>query len=180
MANNSFVELSSPQFQAAHSKADLVRVKITLADLSSGRVGAVVDQLMQLSDTREAVLRWKNKLIIGVEKRPDDHRDVSEIPEVVHYFRALTNHWPFWMHYVEKDCGTLGAVLRLLIGTERLRRADGQEHLVLTDADAVRAQSKWLYGRMKYLYRCHAMSGTDDTDMAMAITRAVNAMFQKT
>ena len=58
-------------------RADLVRVRLTSADMASGHVGPVVDQLMQLSDTREAMLRWKDKLIIGIEKSPTDVRDLA-------------------------------------------------------------------------------------------------------
>ncbi len=180
MVNNSFVELSSPRFDAAQTKADLVRVRITLADVSSGRVGPVVDQLMQLSDTPQGVLRWKDKLIIGIDKSLTETRDASEIPELVCYFRQLTLQWPFWSHFVEKECGTMGAVLRLLIGTERLGRSGGQAGHLLTDADEVRAKSKWLYEQMKFLYRCHCLPETQDIETAKAITRAVNAMFHKT
>lgn len=180
MVNNSFVELSNPRFDAAQTKADLVRVWITLADISSGHVGAAVDQIMQLSDTPQGVVRWKDKLIIGIEKSPTETREASEIPELVRYFRHLTLQWPFWAHFAEKDCGTVGAVLRLLIGTERLGRNGGQPGQLLTDADEVRAKSKWLYGQMHYLYRCHSLPQTQDIDTARAMARAVNAMFHKT
>lgn len=180
MAHNSFTELDSPHFDAAQTKADLVRLRISQADIRSGQVGRLVDQLMQLSDSHEALLRWKNKLIIAVEKPPLDLRDASEIPQIVQYFRLLTQHWPFWLHFAEKDNGTVGLVLRLLIGTERLRQLDGREPLMLTNADQVRAQSKALYRQMKHLYRFHALPERSDKDMALAITLAVNAMFHKT
>ena len=180
MAHSSFVELSSPRFDAAHTRADLVRVRITRTDIASGRVGPVVDQLMQLSDSPQGVERWKDKLIIGIEKSPADVRDASEIAEVVHYFRQVTVQWPFWAHFAEKECGTIGAVLRLLIGTERIRKDDGSEAVTLTDADEVRAKSKWLFAQMKHLYRCHGLPETEDVEAARAMTRAVNAMFQKT
>lgn len=180
MAHSSFVELSNPRFDAANTKAELVRVRITRADVASGSTASLVCQLMQLSDTREAVQRWKDKLIIGIEKAPTETRDASEIAEVVHYFRQLTSQWPFWSHYVEKECGTMGAVLRLLIGTERLRKGDAAETVLLTDADEVRAKSKWLFGQMKHLYRCHGLPEAEDVDAAKAMTRAVNAMFHKT
>ena len=180
MVNNSFVELSSPCFHPAQSKADLVRVRLTRAHIASGQVGPLVDQLMQLSDTLPGVQRWKDKLIIGIEKSATETRDASEIPEVVHYFRQLTQQWPFWAHFVEKECGTMGAVLRLLIGTERMRTSDGHHSVLLTDADAVRAKSKWLFAQTKHLYRCHGLPETEDVEAARAMTRAVNAMFQKT
>lgn len=180
MQSSSFMELSSAQFDAAQSKADLVRLRITQADIRSARVGALVDQLMRLSDSREGLLRWKNKLIIDVEKPQLDLRDASEISEVVQYFRLLTQHWPFWLHYVEKQGGTVGTVLRLLIGTERMRLPDGRASLMLTNAEQLRVQAKWLFGQMKHLYRFHALPEAEGTAMAMAVTQAVNAMFHKT
>ena len=73
-----------------------------------------------------------------------------------------------------------GAVLRLLIGTERIHKGVGSASVLLTDADAVRAKSKWLYSQMKHLCRCHGLPETEDVEAARAMTRAVNAMFQKT
>ena len=64
MVNNSFVELSSPCFHPAQSKADLVRVRLTRAHIASGQVGPLVDQLMQLSDTLPSVQRW-NRLRVS-------------------------------------------------------------------------------------------------------------------
>jgi len=180
MANNSFVELSNASFHAAHTKADLVRVRITCADIASGHVGRLVDQLMQLSDTVEGALRWKDKLIIGIEKSPHESRDVSQIPEAVRYFRRLTKQWPFWSHFAEKECGTMGAVLRLLIGTECLRKGAENEGVMLTNADAVRYQSKWLFDQMQHLYHCHGLPEAQAIDTAQAMALAVNAMFQKT
>jgi hypothetical protein len=134
---------------------------------------------MQLSDSKEGVSNWRNKLIISAEKLPAEKRVGSEIPAMVHYFRVLTEQWPFWLHFAEKDGSTVGSVLRLLVGTERVRQTDGREDLLLTDADKVRAQAKWLFDQMKVLYRCHGLHEDEDTVMAKAITRAVNAMFQK-
>jgi hypothetical protein len=180
MTNISFVELDSKQFNPVKSYAQRVRLRLTLADIESGHVGNVVDQLMQLSDTKEGVLNWRNKLIISAEKPLAEKRVASEIPAMVHYFRALTEQWPFWLHFVEKEGSTVGSVMRMLVGTERLRQFDGREDLLLTDADKVRGQAKRLFDQMKHLYRCHGLHEDEDTEMAKAITRAVNAMFQKT
>ena len=120
-----------------------------------------------------------SKLFIGIEKASNETRDASEVPAIVHFFRQLTGQWPFWLHFAEKEYGTLAAVLRLLIGTERVHLSDGREDRVLTNADAVRAQSKRLYTQMKHLYRFHGLPESDDIAMAKALTKVVNAMFQK-
>jgi hypothetical protein len=180
MTNISFVELDSKQFNPATTYAQRVRLRLAQADIASGHLGHVVDQLMQLSDTKEGVLNWRNKLIISADKPVAERRSASEIPAMVHYFRALTAQWPFWLHLAEKDGDTVGSVLRLLVGTERIRQNDGREDLLLTDADKVRAQAKRLFEQMKHLYRCHGLHEDEDTEMAKAITRAVNAMFLKT
>jgi hypothetical protein len=116
---------------------------------------------------------------ISAEKPLAERRAASEIPAMVYYFRSLTEQWPFWLHFAEKDGSTVGSVLRLLVGTERIRQTDGREDLLLTDADKVRAQAKRLYDQIKHLYRCHGLHEDEDTEMAKAITRAVNAMFYK-
>ena len=180
MVNNSFVELNSPAFNTTKTVADLVRVRITKADIASARVGPLVDRLMLLSDNLDGVTNWKNKLFIGIERSADETRDASEIAANVIYFRQLTRQWPFWLHFAEKECGTLASVLRMLIGTERMQQPDGRTHRVLTDADEVRSISKWLYAHTKHMYRFHGLPEYEDTEMAKELTRAVNAMFQKT
>ena len=179
MTNISFVELDSKQFNPSRNYAQRVRLRLTQADIASGHVGNVVDQLIQLSDTHEGVMNWRNKLIISAEKPVAEQRAASEIAAMVHYFRAVTAQWPFWLHFAEKDGSTVGSVLRLLVGTERLRQSAGREDLLLTDADKVRAKAKWLFEQMKLMYRCHGLHEDEDAEMAKAITRAVNAMFQK-
>jgi hypothetical protein len=180
MPHISFVELDSKHFNPASSYAQRVRLRLTHADMASGHVGNVVDQLMQLSDSKEGVLNWRNKLIIAAEKPLGEPRASSEIPATVNYFRALTGQWPFWLHFAEKDGSTVGSIMRLLVGTERVQQADGREDVLLTDADKVRAQAKWLFNQMKHLYRCHGLPEEEDTAMARSIARAVNAMFQRT
>lgn len=180
MPNNSFMDLSNKRFDACLCNANLVRLRICQADIASGRVGHLVDQLMQLSDTLEGVLNWKDKLIIRIELPHTEQREASEIPEVVHYFQVLTSQWPFWLHFAEKTGGTVGTVLRLLIGTEHMQLPATQQSLNLTDAFQVRSKAKWLYGQIKHLYRCHALPESEDTQIAVAIVKAVNAMFHKT
>jgi len=179
MVNSSFVELNSPAFNATRSVADLVRFRITRAHIASGHVGPLVDQLMQLSDNLDGLNNWKSKLFIGIEKSPDDTRDASETAATVQYFRQLTREWPFWLHFAEKEWGTMASVLRLLIGTERQYLPDGSAHRVLTDADEVRSMSKCLYGTTKLLYRFHQLPESDDFAMAKELTRVVNTMFHK-
>jgi hypothetical protein len=84
------------------------------------------------------------------------------------------------LHFAEKQGGTVGAVLRLLIGTERLEQSAGSTHLYLSDADQVREKAKWLFGQVQYLYSCHEVSDDDYLEMAKAVTQSVNTMFHKT
>jgi hypothetical protein len=134
---------------------------------------------MQLSDNLDGVVCWKGRLFIGIEKARDETRDASEVKAIVHYFRQLTGQWPFWLHFAEKECGTMATILRLLTGTERMHLPADLEDRVLTNADGVRAQSKWLYAQMKHLYRFHGFPESDDLAMAKELTQVVSAMFQK-
>jgi hypothetical protein len=180
MTNVSFIELNSRQFNVNTTNANLVRLRITRADIRSGRVGNLVDQLMQLSDTKEGVINWQDKLIIGAEMLRSDSREASEIPELVRFFRNLTRQWPYWLHFAEKRGGTVGAVLRLLVGSERMMQSYGSDNLFLTDADQVRSKAKWLFGQVKHLYNCHGIEDEAYLDMAKAVTASVNTMFHKT
>lgn len=179
MPQENVIDLSSPDFNVLRDDIDFVRVLITREDVVSKRVGRLVDQLMTLSDTKTGVINWKNKLRIGFQRMGDTAMDLSEMPHVLSYFRELTNQWPFWWHYVEKDGPTIGIVLKMLVGTERLVNESGKEILALANFPEVQSRAMFLFNKMNYLYRCHGIAEVENKKTRKLVTEAINSLFMK-
>lgn len=71
-------------------------------------------RLDPLTDSRRMALYWQGTLGFYFEGWDQDPRELYEIPEVRTYFRALTDAWPYWWHYIEKDGQAFSLVLGLL------------------------------------------------------------------
>lgn len=66
---------------------------------------------------REKFCRFENSVVYIFEGYDKDPREVQEIAEVVHFFRTITDQWPYWLHFIQrdiKDQDNLALVLRLL------------------------------------------------------------------
>ncbi len=59
--------------------------------------------LKNISSTRQQVVDFEGRITFLFDGWNDDPRETAEIPEIRAYFSALTEKFPYWMHYVEKD-----------------------------------------------------------------------------
>lgn len=99
------------------ANAQQVLVEFPKDEVLSGHFGAALVRLLNLTDTREAVIGCRDKLHFAFTGWTDDKRALPEIPEVVTFFRALHDAWPFFWHFCEKDGQMCGLVLRMLCDT---------------------------------------------------------------
>jgi hypothetical protein len=89
-------------------------VMISRGSVEACDIKRVLARLAPLADSRKAALYWQGTLGFYFEGWEQDPRELYEIPEVRAYFRALTDAWPYWWHYIEKDGQTFSLVLGLL------------------------------------------------------------------
>lgn len=96
-------------------KNTLLIIGISRQEVESGNHAVLLDNLLELSQSKELTEQYANRLALMFGGYDDDPRPLAEIPEVVSFLCHLTSQWPYWAHFVEKDfSGTVGVILALL------------------------------------------------------------------
>ncbi|NCA72417.1 MAG: DUF1817 domain-containing protein [Sphingobacteriia bacterium] len=116
----------SPKYPLARlspAKDDILIITITRESVMTCDIAPMQEKLTTFSSTREAALKWEGTLTFAFQGWDQDPRETAEIPEIRAYFAALTEAWPYWLHFGEKVGDTIPHVMRLLCRgrLERLR-----------------------------------------------------------
>jgi hypothetical protein len=101
-------------FDAVAGQAGFIMVAFERSEVESGNISSALERLLNLSDNETHVRRFEDRVTFAFAGYDDDLREVHQVPEVVAFFRKLTSHWPYWLHFIEKDASTLGVVFWLL------------------------------------------------------------------
>ncbi|MFC0676770.1 hypothetical protein ACFFGH_02735 [Lysobacter korlensis] len=116
-------------------------------DVEQGLIGQAVDRLMQMSDDNDLSLRMEGAVFLVFEGYDDDPRELYHIEECVHFFRAVTEEWPYWFHFLERERGSLGIALRLLVDVVNIEGDDGATRAAVV-AERLDATLLRLFGAM--------------------------------
>ncbi|NCA72638.1 MAG: hypothetical protein EOM91_21800 [Sphingobacteriia bacterium] len=93
-----------PLARLSPAKHELLVLSISRESVIAGDILPVREELAPLAATREAAMKWEGTLTFYFEGRDDDPRETAEIRA---YFQALTEAWPYWLHFIEKVGDTL-------------------------------------------------------------------------
>ena len=134
-----FIHKATPQELAESNAAVCV---FTREEIQCGLIGQAVDRLMQISDDDDLSRRLEASVFLVVDGYEADSRELYEIPECIRFFRALTQEWPYWFHFLERENGSLVIAMRLLVDVEGVRRANSLERaaIIAEGLDAVLMQ----------------------------------------
>ena len=102
-----------PRARLSPAKDELLILAIPRDEVEAGDIAPVAEQLGFLSETREMAERWEGRLSFVFVGWDDDPRETAEIPAIRDYFAALTEAWPYWLHFSEKVGDSLPHLLRL-------------------------------------------------------------------
>lgn len=99
----------------ALTRATLPTMDLTFTrrDVEQGRVGSAVDRLMDLSDTPLACARNCSRMRLAFTGYARDPQEIAQIPEIAHYFQAITAQWPYWMHFLSPQADNIATLLNL-------------------------------------------------------------------
>lgn len=103
-----------PLARASTVKAELLCFTIDRPSVMECDPSALLKLLKDVASTRQQVIDHEGSLTFCFAGWDDDPRETAAIPEIRAYFAALTEVFPYWLHYVEKVDDTLMHVLRLL------------------------------------------------------------------
>lgn len=80
----------------------MLLISVSRPYVESGQTDEVLAFLNQLTESRETVFRCRDRLVITFDGWSEDRREIHEIPQVVSYFRALHDRWPYWAWFCAK------------------------------------------------------------------------------
>lgn len=156
------------------ARVDLAVCAFSRREVEAGLVGDAVDRLMQLSDEDAIARHLEGRLVLVFDGYDADPRELYEIPEAVRFFRAVTNAWPLWFHFLERRGPSLGVAMRLLVDARVAER--GPVCRSDLDRDALQAAMMRMFEGMNGL---HARLNLLPTHTCRATDAIVQAVFPR-
>lgn len=167
-------------FDANAHLGDFIIVQFSRSEVERGLIGDAIDRLRLISDDREKFCRFENSVAFIFEGYDQDPREVQEIPEVVSFFRTLTEQWPYWLHFIQRDMqkqDNLSLVLRLLNDCEIVTVKANQSGTRFKDMDKVAESIDRMFDGMVTLYEYHDYEKSKGDDVIRRINLAIEKIF---
>ncbi|CAA9311912.1 MAG: hypothetical protein AVDCRST_MAG71-811 [uncultured Lysobacter sp.] len=100
-------------------EAEALVVVLSRGEIESGRVGHTIDRLMNLSDDPVLARKYEGRVhLVFAGYGSEPHQNAT----CRRFFRALTDQWPYWFHFLERREGSLRLALQLLVGVTEVHR----------------------------------------------------------
>jgi hypothetical protein len=85
----------------------------THQEVRSGRVGAAVDRLMDLTDTPQACAQNMSRFRLAFSGYSTSPHELAQIPDVASFFQKVTEQWPYWLHFLSPQPENMATLLNL-------------------------------------------------------------------
>ena len=144
-----------PLARASTVKDELLVIQIMRQSVMECDPSYMLNLLKGLHTTRQQVVDHEGCITLCFEGWDDDPRETAEIPEIRTYFAALTEKFPYWLHYVEKSGDTFFHVLRLLCTGHYEQKTPGMVAWCFDDLQEMQRICLHLVGQMDKLHRRH-------------------------
>ncbi len=171
----------SPKYPLARlspAKDDILIITITRASVMTCDIAPMQEKLTTLSSTREAAVKWEGTVTFAFEGWDNDPRETAEIPEIRAYFAALTEAWPYWLHFAEKVGDTIPHVLRLLCRGRYERPRPGLVGWRFADFDDIKRLLSRLFCGQNVMYERLALPEEINERIAQEIAQLIESTFQ--
>jgi len=97
---------------------------ITKEEVVSQNISSALERLHVMTDSKQNVLRYRERMAVVIEGYDHDARELAEVPEVRAYFKKLANAWPHWFWFLARGAGAVALVVSLLC-TVKIHRKQG-------------------------------------------------------
>jgi len=91
--------MTSPRIDLRRGVVEPVVLMISRREVEAGDVTAVVDRLLTLLSTPEAIWRYRGQMALVVDGYTSDPRELVDIAEVRAFLRELDRQWPSWAFF---------------------------------------------------------------------------------
>lgn len=157
---------------AANSEPAFVILHISRKEIEACAIASALERLHVLTDTRAAVLEYRESLAFVVSGYDTESRELAEIPEVRAYFSRLSSEWPHWLWFLSRGTGSIPLLLSLL-SRVRILRQGRKFSTEFADLDGVRAVLHDLFRRGNALFAAYDIAVADVAESATTAVREV-------
>ncbi|MCU1136992.1 hypothetical protein [Stenotrophomonas maltophilia] len=105
---------------------DIVVTEFSREQVIKGELDHIVESLELLSGNSEVARNLMGSMFLSFGGWESDPREIYDIPEVVQFFRALTERWPYWFYFLEAVQDSAKNSLFLLLDV-KLETVDGRQ-----------------------------------------------------
>lgn len=154
-------------------KADFAVISFSRQNVEHGLIGDALDRLMSLSDSPSFVAQFEDRMALKFDGYDDDPRELSQIPECVVFFRALTQQWPYWYHFLEKNGPSISIVIQLLCDMRVVQTINGRVGCEFVSLDEFRGVAMRLFDGMNTLYEAHGIDEAQNVAMSKKVNDAI-------
>lgn len=81
---------------------DFYCIVISRIEVESGKIDTTLSLLNKLFEDKETTKIFCERVSIAIDGYNDDSRELSDIPEVVKYIKALDVKFPYWFYFLNK------------------------------------------------------------------------------
>lgn len=155
---------------AENERSALVVLDISRREVESGNIASALERLLVMGDTREAVYRYRDSLLIQVRGYDNDPRELPEIPEVRAFFARLAQEWPDWLWFLHRRVGAIQLLVSLLCKV-RIHKVPGAYTTEFLDPDEMQRTILDLFSRGNALFEAYGVTDDEaDSSASSAMT----------
>ncbi len=157
--------------------ADFVIIEFGRQTVVDGLTGDALDRLMSLSDDRDLTVKLKGNVSFVFDGWGNDPREIHEIQECRRFFAELTNKWPYWFHFLEKEQYSVSIAVLMLCSSEVVRREGNQAGSQIGNADELKRVMLRLFDGMNVLYEAHGFDEKQNIEVTDQVLVAISRRF---
>lgn len=167
-----------PLARASTVKEDLVVIQIMRESVMDCDPSYMLELLKSITSTREQVVAYEGRITFYFDGWDDDPRETAEIPEIRAYFTALTEKFPYWMHYAEKAGDTFIHVMRLLCKGHYEPKSPEVVTWSFDDLEQMKQVVEYLAIQMNRWHRRHNITYLDNQRIHEEVAQLIGATLQ--
>jgi hypothetical protein len=159
-------------------KEDLLVIQIMRQSVMECDPSYMLKLLKNISTTRQQVVAYEGSITLAFEGWDDDPRETAEIPEIRTYFAALTEQFPYWLHFAEKSGDTVFHVLRLLCKGHYKKKLPGVVAWSFDDLKEMKQVVEFLAINMDRWHRRHNITYHDNQRIHQEVAQLIEATLE--
>lgn len=134
-------------------------LEISRAHVERNDLQTWLEVLRRLTASEQLASAYEGMVSVGITGYEDDPRELFEIPAVTRYMRELSEAWPYWFHFCERQLRSLDVIFMTHIDLERVKNMGPHKvgAALVSGAQFNRAVMK-LFNGMNSLYEAHEWS----------------------